>query len=107
MVQEKLENVEVMSKANVYFDGKVTSRTCYRPDGSRFTLGIITPGSYTFGVGDKEIVQLIAGAVEVKRPCDTEWVPFKTPEVFEIQANCEYDIRTYGVVEYLCDYIKE
>ena len=107
MVEEKLHNIEVMSKANVYFDGRVTSRTCYRPDGSRFTLGIITAGSYTFGVGDREVVALISGEVEVKRPVDSDWVKFAAPEVFEIQANCDYDIRTYGVVEYLCDYYKD
>ena len=44
---------------------------------------------------------------EVKRPVDSDWVKFKTPEAFEIQANCDYDIRTYGVAEYLCDYYKD
>ena len=73
----------------------------------KHTLGIITAGTYTFGVGDREVVTLISGEVEVKRPVDADWVKFKPPEAFEIQANCEYDIRTYGVAEYLCDYHKE
>lgn len=107
MVPEKISNVEMMSKANVYWDGKVTSRTFFHADGSKHTLGIITAGTYTFGVGDREIVTLIAGEVEVKRPVDGDWVRFKTPEAFEIQANCEYDIRTHGVAEYLCDYYKD
>lgn len=107
MVEKKLANVTVESKANVYFDGKVSSRTCYREDGSRFTLGVITAGSYTFGVGDREVVQLISGAVEVFRPGDTEWKAFAAPETFEIIANCDYQIRTYGVAEYLCDYFKD
>lgn len=58
-------------------------------------------------MGDREIVTLIAGEVEVKRPVDTDWVKFAAPQAFEIQANCEYDIRTYGVAEYLCDYYKD
>ena len=86
MVPEKISNVEMMSKANVYWDGKVTSRTFFHADGSKLTLGIITAGTYTFGVGDREIVTLIAGEVEVKRPVDSDWVRFKTPEAFEIQA---------------------
>jgi uncharacterized protein YaiE (UPF0345 family) len=45
--------------------------------------------------------------VEVKRPVDADWVKFAAPQEFEIQANCEYDIRTYGVAEYLCDYYKD
>ena len=65
MVPEKISNVEMMSKANVYWDGKVTSRTFFHADGSKHTLGIITAGTYTFGVGDREIVTLIAGEVEV------------------------------------------
>ena len=86
MVPEKISNVEMMSKANVYWDGKVTSRTFFHAGGSKHTLGIITAGTYIFGVGDREIVTLIAGEVEVKRPVDSDWVRFKPPEAFEIQA---------------------
>ena len=107
MVPEKISNVEMMSKANGYWDGKVTSRTFFHAGGSKHTLGIITADTYIFGVGDREIVTLIAGEVEVKRPVDSDWVRFKIPEAFEIQANCDYDIRTYGVAEYLCDYYKD
>ena len=32
MVSEKLSNLEVMTKANVYWDGKVTSRTFFTAD---------------------------------------------------------------------------
>ena len=45
MVAEKMKNVEVTTKANVYWEGKVTSRTFFRENGSKFTLGIITVGS--------------------------------------------------------------
>ena len=41
-------NVAVIKKANVYFDGKVTSRTVVFADGSKKTLGIMLPGEYTF-----------------------------------------------------------
>ena len=61
----------------------------------------------SFDVEEGEIVTLIAGEVEVKRPVDADWVKFAAPQEFEIQANCEYDIRTYGVAEYLCDYYKD
>lgn len=107
MVEKTIRNVEVESKANVYFDGKVTSRTFYREDGSRFTLGIITPGSYTFGVGDREVVQMIAGTAEILLPTEKEWRTVSAPGTFEIIANCDYQIRTYGVAEYLCDYHKD
>lgn len=68
MVPEKISNVEMMSKANVYWDGKVTSRTFFTADGEKHTLGIITAGTYTFGVGDREIVTLIAGRSRSSAP---------------------------------------
>jgi len=40
----EFKNVTVVQKANVYFDGKVTSRTVIFPDGSKKTLGIMLPG---------------------------------------------------------------
>ena len=40
----QLENVTLTKEANVYFDGKVTSRNVILADGSRITLGIMMPG---------------------------------------------------------------
>lgn len=104
MVEKRLLQVDMESKANVYFDGKVTSRTGYRADGSKFTLGIITAGAYTFAVGDLEVVQLIAGTVEILLPTESAWRTVSAPDSFEVVANCDYQIRTSGVAEYLCDY---
>lgn len=107
MVEKRLKHVELESKANVYFDGRVTSRTCYREDGSRFTLGIITAGSYTFDVGEREHVQLIAGEAEVLLPGEQAWQRVAAPGSFGAPAGCSFQIRTTGVVEYLCDYHKD
>ena len=106
MVEKTISNVTVETKANVYFDGKVTSRTFYRDDESRFTIGIITAGSYTFDVGDREVVQLISGEVEVLLPGEDAWRKVEAPDSFEVIANSDYQIRTTGVCEYLCDYYK-
>ena len=106
MVDKRLSQVEVETKANVYFDGRVTSRSFYRPDGSKFTLGIITAGNYTFDVGDREVVRLIAGDAEILLPGETAWKKVTAPEEFEVSANSSYQIRTTGVTEYLCDYYK-
>lgn len=37
----EFNNVKIVKKANVYFDGKVTSRTIYFEDGSHKTLGFM------------------------------------------------------------------
>ncbi len=46
---ESFADVEAVTKANVYFDGKVVSHTIRFKDGSKKTLGLIYPGSYHFG----------------------------------------------------------
>ena len=49
-------NVDVVKEANVYFEGKVTSRTIRCADGTSKTLGIMLPGEYEFNTADKEIM---------------------------------------------------
>jgi hypothetical protein len=43
-MSDQFENVAIVKKANVYFDGKATSRTVLFADGTRKTLGFIMPG---------------------------------------------------------------
>jgi uncharacterized protein YaiE (UPF0345 family) len=38
------ENITLIKAANIYFDGKVSSRTIEFPDGSKKTLGIMMVG---------------------------------------------------------------
>ena len=42
------EDVEIIKEANIYFDGKVTSRVVKFNDGATKTLGIMMPGSFEF-----------------------------------------------------------
>ena len=58
---QEFKNVTVIKKANVYFDGKVTSRTVLFSDGTKKTLGIMMPGEYEFGTADKEIMEILSG----------------------------------------------
>ncbi|MBU0513222.1 MAG: pyrimidine/purine nucleoside phosphorylase, partial [Proteobacteria bacterium] len=48
----EFKDVTVIKKANVYFDGKVSSRTVVFADGSSKTLGIMLPGDYEFNTAD-------------------------------------------------------
>ncbi len=43
------ENVTVVKAANIYFEGKVVSRTVLFDDGSKKPLGLMLPGDYAFG----------------------------------------------------------
>ena len=52
---ETLKNVSVEKKANVYFEGKVTSRNIFLENGIKQSLGIMLPGDYEFGTEKKKL----------------------------------------------------
>ena len=101
----KFENVSVVKEANVYYDGKVTSRTVEFKDGSIKSLGIMLPGEYTFNTSDKEIMEMMSGELEVKLPGE-EFRVINTPETFEVPANSSFDLKIKTVTDYCCSYIK-
>lgn len=104
---DKLENVSVVKKANVYYDGNVTSRTVLFPGGERKTLGIILPGQYEFGTEAKEYMEVLAGKLEVLLPDHDEWITFEAGQTFEIPAHSKFKITAKEISDYCCSYIKE
>ncbi|HMM19159.1 MAG TPA: pyrimidine/purine nucleoside phosphorylase [Selenomonadales bacterium] len=104
---DKLENVTVVKKANVYYNGNVTSRTILLEDGTRKTLGIIMPGQYEFGTADKEQMEVLAGKLNILLPGSKAWACFAAGQTFEIPANCKFEVSVAEVADYCCSYIKE
>jgi uncharacterized protein YaiE (UPF0345 family) len=103
----EFKNVTAVKKANVYFEGKVTSRTVIFEDGERKTLGIMLPGDYEFGTGDKEIMEILGGSMDVKLPDSDNFVAYKEGESFEVPANSKFSLIVKEVADYCCSYIKE
>ena len=101
----KLENVTVIKEANIYYDGKVTSRTVELADGSTQSLGIMLPGDYTFGTNDAEIMEIMSGSLDIRLPGE-EWKTLSTPESFNVPANSSFDLKIKSVTDYCCSYIK-
>lgn len=101
----KFENVTVVKKANIYQDGKVTSRTVEFADGSRKTLGIMLPGEYTFGTDAAEIMEMMSGELDIRLP-NEEWKTLHTPETFNVPANSSFDLKIKTVTDYCCSYIE-
>lgn len=99
-------NVTIDKKANVYFDGKVTSRTLYFADGSIKTLGIMNPGEYTFGTGDKEIMEILSGEMEVQLPGSDAWISITGPQSFEVPANSSFNLKVKTLADYCCSFVK-
>lgn len=100
-------NVTVEKKANVYFDGKVTSRTVVFEDGSKKTLGIMLPGEYEFNTADKEIMEIMAGDLDVKLPQNSDWMPVTGGESFEVPANASFSLKIKTITDYCCSFISE
>jgi len=103
----EFKNVTAVKKANVYFEGKVTSRTVIFEDGERKTLGIMLPGDYEFGTGDKEIMEILGGSMDVKLPDSDKFVTYKEGENFTVPANSKFSLIIKEVADYCCSYIKE
>lgn len=104
---DKFDNVAVVKKANVYFEGKVTSRTVLFADGTKKTLGIILPGEYEFGTADKEIMEVLEGSIMALLPGKSEWVNFTAGQSFEVPANSSFKVSVEKIADYCCSYIKE
>ena len=69
----EFKQVTVTKAANVYFDGKVTSRKVSFDDGSFKTLGIMMPGEYTFSTTEEELMEIQQGNVSVLLPDSNTW----------------------------------
>jgi uncharacterized protein YaiE (UPF0345 family) len=61
----EFNNVKLIKKSNIYFDGKVTSRTVYLQNGERKTLGFMLPGEYEFNTAAQEIMEVLGGEMHI------------------------------------------
>jgi uncharacterized protein YaiE (UPF0345 family) len=103
---DEFKGVTVLKKANIYFDGGVTSRTIVFSDGSKKTLGIMLPGEYTFNTGDRELMEIMSGDLDVLLPGEEKWRPVKGGESFDVPANSSFRLKVKGVTDYCCSFMK-
>ena len=101
----KFFNVTVVKAANIYFDGKVTSRVVEFESGEVKTLGIMLPGEYRFSTAKKEIMEILSGRVEILLPGSDTWENIVGGQSFEVPANAAFDIKVLEVTDYCCSYL--
>ena len=99
--------VDVVKKANIYFGGKVSSRTVLFPDNSKKTLGVMLPGEYEFGTDLAETMEIMAGHMEVLLPGATDWQTVVGGEEFYVPARASFKLRVIEPVDYCCSYLKD
>ena len=101
----EFSNVTVVKRANVYFDGGVTSRTVLFPDGSKKTLGIMLPGDYEFGTDAAEVMEILAGDLEVLLPDETQWRRVQGDQSFEVPAKSRFALKVTALTDYCCSFV--
>jgi len=101
----EFSNVTVVKQANVYFDGKVTSRTVRFGDGSKKTLGIMLPGEYTFNTDAPELMEIVAGDLEVLLPGAKGWLTVRGGEEFRVPGKSSFSLKVKALTDYCCSFL--
>lgn len=100
----EFNNVKVVKKSTVYFDGKVTSRTIYLENGERKTLGFMMPGEYEFNTGVEELMEVIGGEMEICLPGETEFRTYKEGDSFVVPEKSAFKVKVKTYADYCCSY---
>ena len=100
-------NVRIVKKANVYFDGKVTSRTIFLENNEKKTLGFMLAGEYEFGTSAEELMEVIGGEMDIMLKDEQTYTTFAEGQSFVVPANSSYKIIVKEYADYCCSYYEK
>lgn len=100
----QFDGVSVLTKANVYFDGKCVSHTILLADGTRKSVGVILPSTLHFGTAAPEIMELVGGRCRVRLDGSTEWKDYEGGQSFSVPGDSGFDIEALDAVHYVCHF---
>ena len=100
----QFDNVTVLKKGNVYFDGKCVSHTVIFADGTKKTLGVILPSSLTFNTGAPEIMEINSGSCNVRLKGEEAWKTYAAGTSFNVPGDSSFDIEVTETVDYVCHF---
>jgi hypothetical protein len=102
---DRFEDVSVICKANIYFDGKVASHTILFKEGNRKTIGLIYPGCFKFNTEAPERMEITAGRCRVRQAGEDHWEDYATGFFFTAPGNASFEIVVEeGILEYICSF---
>ncbi|KAF1049488.1 pyrimidine/purine nucleoside phosphorylase [Xylophilus sp.] len=104
MTTEKIANVDLTTRANVYFDGKCVSHGFTLADGTKKSVGVVLPATLTFGTAAAEIMECVGGSCEYKLAGTDEWLRSGPGDKFSVPAHSSFDIRVDEAYHYICHY---
>lgn len=103
-IKMEFKNVTVIKKANVYFEGKVTSRTILFEDGTKKTLGFMLAGEYEFNTDTEELMEVLGGDMEIMLKGETGYKTFNEGQSFVVPAKSSFKIIIGKFADYCCSY---
>lgn len=101
----KFESVNVIKAANVYFEGKVNSRTVEFSDGSTKTLGLMLPGEYTFNTDKPELMEITSGKVSYCLAGEETWKSVSGGADFRVPVVSSFQIKVEEITDYICSFL--
>jgi uncharacterized protein YaiE (UPF0345 family) len=106
MLPTEFKGVTAVTKANIYFEGKVISHTLLFPDQSKKTLGLIYAGQFHFGTDKPERMEIVAGQCTVKLDGQSATRTYRAGDTFEVPGKSGFDIAVEsGICEYICSFL--
>ncbi|MFZ6689485.1 pyrimidine/purine nucleoside phosphorylase [Undibacterium sp. SXout11W] len=101
----QFDQVSVIKKANLYFDGKCVSHTVLFADGSKKTIGVIFPSSLIFNTAAAEVMELNAGKCKIRLKDESAWNTYEGGQQFNVPANSSFEIETLETLDYVCHFV--
>ena len=102
----EFKQATVHAKANIYFEGRVISHTVITEKGEHKTVGVILPGSYHFGTGKAERMEIIEGSCHVVLDGSEKKSVHAAGGSFEVPANSGFTITVQGdPCHYVCSFL--
>lgn len=100
----EIKNVSVKTKANVYHEGRVTSRSIATESGEMKTLGVMLPGTYRFHTDAPEVIDVTQGRCRVKFAEGQEWQEYVAGESIRIPGSSQFEIEVSELLDYVCHF---
>jgi purine/pyrimidine-nucleoside phosphorylase len=101
---DRIERASILTKANVFFEGRCVSHTVYTADGARKSVGVILPGTLTFDTAASERMEIVAGRCRVQLAGSAVTKDHGPGEEFSVAANSSFRIEALEPVHYVCHF---
>ena len=105
-IATQFNEVSIVTKANVYFDGGVISHTILMPDGEKKTLGLIRPGSFHFNTDAPELMEIVDVTCRVTIDGAAEVRVHAVGSQFQVPGKSGFSVEVEsGLCQYICSFL--